>query len=467
MPEINRVPTEPKEIDVFNRYSNRNKLKVILITSIVAIVAFMFIYIFAKSMLTYTLTYIADGGTCYGQEVKPQEYMFLDKTKLPEGLKKEGYYIAGVYKDPEFKNEYVFGKPIWRSRKLYIDWQPGYAVQLFFAEGEDDNDRSEGNKTGINEKYLKTYYEQYVKPNTEYEVPLVFNDIEKNKHYGEQLIWFYNENGYDNPELSSDDPFETRTFTINSNIKIYGKWFDTNEENYYITEDGTFLRYLGNCYNLKLPSTVKRFKNISNPTQFVSGYWDTSRVYDGTNYSVFDKVMNDLQSVYVNAECEEINSCAFRGCSKLSNVIFAGNNVAKIDQYAFVDCPNLESVVLPSSVTRLETRCFYNSGIRYLTGTENIEYVGDIAFMNSKLVEINLPKVTFIGSSAFAGCYKLQKLVLGGSSVVSTNVTDDSQNVLFWSDYVTIYVPDALIDAYKNTYPWNAYASKIVAKTKD
>ena len=318
-------------------------------------------------------------------------------------------------------------------------------------------DRPEGNKTGFTHNYLKTYYEHYVAPGTEYEMPLVFNNVEGNQHKGEQLLW------YDNIE-GTGDPFETKTFTVDKNIKVYGRWFDTQEYKFDISADGTFNRYLGNCFNLKLPNTVRRFKNIENPSQFVSGYWDTSRVYDGSNYSVFDKVMYELESVYVNAECEEVNSCAFRGCTSLRTVTFAGDYITKIGQYAFVDCESLENMKLPESVTRIETRAFYRSGLKNLTGTSNITYIGDIAFMNSDLVEINIPKATFIGSSAFAGCYKLKTVILGGSGVVSSNVSDDSQNIFFWSDYVKIYVPDSLVATYQTSYPWSVYASKIFAK---
>ena len=457
MPTINGVEVSARESDVFNRYSGGNKFRVTLITAIVATVAFLLVYFFAKSMAIYTLSFVTYGGTSYGNDVETQEYNFLDKTVEPEGLQKEGYYIAGFYTDPEFKKPFKFGRAIWRSKTIYIDWQPGFAVQLFFVDGEDTVDRPEGNKTGFNLNYLKTYHEHYVAPGSEYEMPLVFNDIEGNQHKGEQLLWFDNIEG-------KGDPFETKTFTLDENIQVYGKWFDTQEYKFDISEDGTLNRYLGNCYNLKLPSTVRRFKNIANPSQFVSGYWDTSRVYDGSNYSVFDKVMYELESVYVNAECEEVNSCAFRGCTSLRTVTFAGDYINKIEQYAFVDCENLESMRLPESVTRIETRAFYRSGIKNITGTNNITYIGDIAFMNSDLVEINIPKATFIGSSAFAGCYKLKTVILGGSGVVSSNVSDDSQNIFFWSDYVKIYVPDSLVASYQTSYPWSVYSSKIFAK---
>ena len=457
MPTINGVEVSARESNVFNHYSGRNKLRVTLISAGIAIVAFLLVYFFAKSMITYTLAYVTYGGTSYGNDVQTQEYNFLDKTVMPEGLQKEGYYIAGFYTDKDFKHEFKFGRSIWRSRTIYIDWQPGYAVQLFFVDGEDTVDRPEANKTGINENYLKIYHEHYVKPGSSYDMPLVFNDIEGNQHEGEQLLW------YDNVE-GTGDPFETKTFVVDKNIQIYGKWFDTQENKFDITADGTLMRYLGECFNVKLPSTVRRFKNIADPSQFKEEYWDTSRVYDGTNYSVFDKVLFELESVYVNAECEEINSCAFRSCENLKTVAFAGNKITTIGQYAFADCVSLERMILPISVTTIGTRAFYRSGIKYLSGTDNITRVEDIAFMNSQLVEIDLTKATFIGSSAFAGCYKLKTVILGGSAVVRSNVAVADQNIFTWSTYVTIYVPDALVNEYKSTYPWSVYSDVITAK---
>jgi hypothetical protein len=457
MPNINGVEIQDRESNVFNHYTGRNKFKVILISAGIAIVAFLLVYFFAKSMITYTLSYVTYGGTSYGNDVETQEYHFLDRTVVPEGLQKEGYYIAGFYSDKDFKNEFKFGRSIWRSKTIYIDWQPGFAVQLHFADGEDTIDRPDADKTGITEKYLKTYHEHYVAPGSIYDLPLVFNDINGNQHYGEQLLW------YDNPECTGD-PFETKTFLLNDNTKIYGKWFDTQENKFDITEDGTLMRYLGNCFNIKLPSTVKRFKTIADPSQFKAEYWDTSRVYDGTNYSVFDKVLFELESVYVNAECEEINSCAFRNCTNLKTVSFAGDKITTIGQYAFVDCEKLESMKLPTSVTKIDTRAFYRCGIKHLTGLDNVSYVADIAFMNSNIIEIDLTKATYIGSSAFAACYKLKSVTLGGSAVVRSNVYDDSQNIFFSTDTMKIYVPNSLVNAYKTTHPWSVYADKIFAK---
>jgi len=105
-----RRPQSPKEIDVFNRHSNLNKLKIIAIGIIIAVVSITVLYFFTKSLLTYTVTYHTDGGTVYGEELEASQYRFLQKTKEPKNLKKEGYYIAGYYTDAKLTNEYKFGK---------------------------------------------------------------------------------------------------------------------------------------------------------------------------------------------------------------------------------------------------------------------------------------------------------------------------------------------------------------------
>ena len=60
MPEIKR-PQQPKEIDVFNRFSRFNKLKIAGIALGIAAVVFTVVFFLAKSFTTYTITYVTYG----------------------------------------------------------------------------------------------------------------------------------------------------------------------------------------------------------------------------------------------------------------------------------------------------------------------------------------------------------------------------------------------------------------------
>lgn len=454
MPE-NLKPKNPKEIDVFNRFSKFNKLKIILIAFGITAIVSVILFFLVKSFTDYTITYVTYGGTVYGEELGVDEYKFLQRTRKPEGLKKEGFYIEGYYTDSGFSNEYKFGRPIWKSRTIYVNWQPGYAVQLFFAEGEDDDDRIAVDKTGINEANLKLYHEQYVKPGSTYSLPLIYNTTENNKHNGEQLLW------YDTPNPTiDDDPIETEDFVMNDNIPLYGVWFDTSPSKFNITEDGTLMRYLGDCYNIVLPSSVRRFKNI---TTFETGIWNTGNVVDGSKYSVFDKVLTDLNRVYINPECEQLGGYAFRDCVELEKVVFLGNKIETIPNNAFGFCESLEKLTLPSSVTTIENSAFYVvNNLTTLNGLDNVRMIGSGAFVNChKLESIELKNITEIKPSAFSSCLRLKKIVLKSSDIVTISG--------YIMDNVTpakIYVPSELVEQYKLTSIWNEYSSKILPITE-
>lgn len=455
------TPNRPREIDIFNHHTTGNKLKTFAIALGIALVIITISYFLIKIFSTYTITVVADGGTVYGEELAPMEYRFLEKTYMPEGFKKEGYYIAGYYTDKNFKNEYKFGERIWRSATIYVDWQPGYALQLFFDEGQGDDDRPEPDHTGINEKYLKTYYEEYVKPGSECSLPEVVNNTGNARHNGEKLFWF-DENG----NLLGDE-----TFVVSENIPVYGKWFDVNADKFDVAEDGTLRRYLGNCNNIVLPSTVRKFKSIEDETQFRGEVWDSTTVADGSNYSVFDKVIKTLETVFINAECEELNSCLFKSCEKLKNVIFLGNNVTRIDKSAFAECASIEKIQLPTSVTGIGNNAFAGCrALEVVEGTENVLAVGEGAFSTCEsLLSLKFDSVRTIGRFAFGACDSLESITLGHSSVVATSVTnptgslnDDGDNVLLGASIASkIYVPASLVEDYKADSVWGVYAYKI------
>ncbi|MGN0960842.1 MAG: InlB B-repeat-containing protein, partial [Christensenellales bacterium] len=147
----------PEEVGIKKKYGKHNKLRTILITLIIALVVFGAIYTMSRLLMIYKVTYVTYGGLVYGEEIEDAEYKYLAKTIEPVGLKKEGYYIEGYYLNSNMTSRYEFGTEIKNNIKLYVNWQPGYAVQLNLADGEEE-------WSNITLEYLKTYYEQYVEP---------------------------------------------------------------------------------------------------------------------------------------------------------------------------------------------------------------------------------------------------------------------------------------------------------------
>lgn len=140
-----------------------------------------------------------------------------------------------------------------------------------------------------------------------------------------------------------------------------------------------------------------------------------------------------------------IGSSAFAETGLKNCVIPEG--VTSIQNVAFENCQNLESVTLPQSLKRLGSRVFANSGLTSVVIPEGITWLSDgtftgcknletvtlpttletieyNAFSNSGLTSIFIPKgVTNISSTSFNYCGKLSTI-----SVSDENTTYDSRN---------------------------------------
>ena len=131
-----------------------------------------------------------------------------------------------------------------------------------------------------------------------------------------------------------------------------------------------------------------------------------------------------------------------------------------IGDYALAYNSNLTAASFPAA-TVVNTYAFSNCSSMETVDVSAAVEVKDYAFYYcSNLTRMELPKVTKIGNYAFYGCSKLTTLVigvdndtvctLGGTSAIPSSVTK-------------IYVPYALVDAYKSATNWSSYASKIAS----
>ena len=140
--------------------------------------------------------------------------------------------------------------------------------------------------------------------------------------------------------------------------------------------------------------------------------------------------------------------------------------VTTVGEYALYNCVNLEGIDFPNA-TSVETHAF--SGCSRLS-TVNLPSVTTIyayAFtQNSMITRLDLPNVTDINSLAIQYLYKLSAVVLGGDGVcASTNRNFGTARPISNCDPY-IYVPDGLVDAYKEDSVWSQYASKIKSYTE-
>lgn len=172
-----------------------------------------------------------------------------------------------------------------------------------------------------------------------------------------------------------------------------------------------------------------------------------------------DLSYNGIEQVILPCGMTEIPS--FYGCENLRTIIIpSGATSIK----SFNRCSNLTSITLPNTITIIPTNCFaYCNNLSEVVGLDNVISIEENAFhcnvldANNALTELILPSVTSIGPGAFQGLEGLKTVVLSANNICE--LTGDS-GYLF-SNFPNVYVPDALVDAYKSATNWSVYASQI------
>ena len=458
------TPDPVYQRSVKSKYPHENKkfkfATVVLIITIIACLVGGFFLV--KWLIPYRLTLDPNGGIVVGDPVEPVVYKFRDIIQEPDlstiNFKKEGYYLAGWWEDKEGTKDYEFGQEIWWDTTIYAKWVEGYALVLNFADGEENE--------FLSEEDLKLYHEKWVKPNSKSALPVIYNTDESSIHYGEQLMWF------DNAECKGMPISTAKEYTMDKSYTFYGRWFDTKVENFEVDQNGTLLKYKGYCRNLILPSGIKKIKDI-NPTTFQDNYNDTYHDMSGENFSAFALVIDKLSLVYVNPEMQELGDCSFRGCESLLSVVFMGDNITEFGEYCFAFCESLREIVIPSQITTIKAHTFRKTkSLEEITIAGNVTRLEDQCFAESGVTFVSLSNnVNYIGRLAFAGAgnEKPFEIRLYSQTVVNTNVTIPSGQYcdnLFLSisaseGRLKIYVPEELVDSYKNTDPWSEYKNYI------
>ena len=195
--------------------------------------------------------------------------------------------------------------------------------------------------------------------------------------------------------------------------------------------------------------------------------------------SLIDRSITEIQDnyvtsigVYVFQACSalttasfqaatSIGNYAFQACSALTTVNFPA--VTSIGDYTFRDCSKLTAVDFPA-VTSIGTSAF--KGCSKLTTVDFpvATSIGSRAFNScSALTTADFPAVTRISSDAFQICSKLTTLILRSGTMATLSNTSAFSSTPIASGTGYIYVPSALVDAYKAATNWTTYANQIRA----
>ena len=112
----------------------------------------------------------------------------------------------------------------------------------------------------------------------------------------------------------------------------------------------------------------------------------------------------NLSSVTFDENATSIGMAAFSGCNITSLVI--PNNIENIGDYAFMGNSNLSSLTLSDSLTYIGSSVFESCSLTNLVIPDGIQSIGYCAFWNNyNLTDVTIPEsVTYIDDLAFDGC---------------------------------------------------------------
>lgn len=98
----------------------------------------------------------------------------------------------------------------------------------------------------------------------------------------------------------------------------------------------------------------------------------------------------DAESVILPDSISRIESHAFYGCRKLKDITF-GNNLNYIGDCAFEDCINLKHVVLPQSVMMIDSNAFLRAGLEEITLNQGLKKILTGAFYGTNIKKLEIP----------------------------------------------------------------------------
>lgn len=141
---------------------------------------------------------------------------------------------------------------------------------------------------------------------------------------------------------------------------------------------------------------------------------ETDWEYTGLGGSIVTQHIycNDLSGAF--AECSNYKSIALPQSLKgIGQYMFLNNSVIEsvnlpdnatyLGVKAFRRCNKLKSMILPNSIEKIPAWTFDGSGIVELSFSEQLDSIGERAFMGCPIRSVNLGNVKYIGKSAFYG----------------------------------------------------------------
>lgn len=127
--------------------------------------------------------------------------------------------------------------------------------------------------------------------------------------------------------------------------------------------------------------------------------------------SAIGEIDEDLVEVIVSKGIDSIEEETFYNNPWVREIVVT-EGVKSIGESAFARCINLEKVILPSTLEKIEKYLFAYSSIKSVELPTGLKGISNLAFYNCKNIqEIEIPNtVTTLGVSIFSSCTNLMKI---------------------------------------------------------
>lgn len=179
-----------------------------------------------------------------------------------------------------------------------------------------------------------------------------------------------------------------------------------------------------------------------------------------------DKLLRNRLYSYENAAVTEIPERFFRNRDCLRSVSFPA--VTKLESYIFAGCTALQSASFPALQSFEGTYVFQNCALtEFITGTAFDSRIMASTFNGCSALE----KVDFNHIIAATGifanalkCINLETVIIRNTDEVpklASNALSGATKIVNGTGY--IYVPESMVDLYKEATNWSVYADQIRA----
>lgn len=118
-----------------------------------------------------------------------------------------------------------------------------------------------------------------------------------------------------------------------------------------------------------------------------------------------------LVEVKIPVGITTIGDQTFRECTSLRRVVLH-DNITSIGTAAFYKDTQLKDVVLPEKLTTIGNQAFRETAIESISIPDGVTVLPESAFLGCKLKDVNLNKVTTLGSAVFYGNEDLQEIYI-------------------------------------------------------